>query len=187
MANQYRPNTPLREWRTSHGYTQAEIAAQIGFDERSVLRWETGQSKPGPYARHQLATLTGLPLLVLMAAYAPLPVSDEEPTQAPPHKEKPHRGEPLDPLAEDTEVSAPRVTHPTWASHAAARPAGQGADLLVAGSLTIASLLLTVLALGACQMPVPQLIWLTLLVGTLALLSQWAIWWLAHHHRDQQD
>lgn len=187
MANQYRPNIPLREWRNSHGKTQAAIAEQIGVPVRTYMRWENGRSKPRPYACHKLATLAGLPLHVLMAAYEPLPVPEAEGEQngshlqpdeehnrdqAEAHAAAPIKG--LDarpPLDEPSAHAAP--THPRVSPLIVA--------LLVLTNLVLVSLLGIVLA--AEHAPAQLLPWLLLLVACLALCSQWAIWWLSHHKR----
>ena len=33
----------LKELRTSHGYTQSDIAEKIGFHKSTILRWENGE------------------------------------------------------------------------------------------------------------------------------------------------
>ncbi|HEY4032611.1 MAG TPA: NB-ARC domain-containing protein, partial [Ktedonobacteraceae bacterium] len=49
----------LREERIQHGWSQAQLAEELGVDTRTVRRWERGQAIPFPYYRQKLATLFG--------------------------------------------------------------------------------------------------------------------------------
>jgi len=49
----------LQAERRLRGWSQAYVAEQIGCTELTVLRWEGGKSKPGPYHRKQLCALLG--------------------------------------------------------------------------------------------------------------------------------
>lgn len=44
----------IRHVRGSLGYTQAQLAAQLGTSQVTVARWETGASKPSPYYRRAI-------------------------------------------------------------------------------------------------------------------------------------
>ncbi|MDQ2713335.1 MAG: FxSxx-COOH system tetratricopeptide repeat protein [Chloroflexota bacterium] len=52
-----KPNVLLRRERLLRGWTQADVAGQIGTDGYTVNRWECGRAKPGPYFRQKLCSL----------------------------------------------------------------------------------------------------------------------------------
>src|SRR5579871_1059874 len=45
----------LKQVRERQGWSQSQLAEQIGTTQVNVSRWETGQTIPGPYFRQQLA------------------------------------------------------------------------------------------------------------------------------------
>lgn len=49
----------LRAERIQHGWSQAQLAEELGVDTRTVRRWERGQAIPFPYYRQKLAILFG--------------------------------------------------------------------------------------------------------------------------------
>jgi WD40 repeat protein/DNA-binding XRE family transcriptional regulator len=53
------PNTILVAERESRGWTQEEVAKQIGTTAPNVSRWERGETRPGAYFRQHLSTLFG--------------------------------------------------------------------------------------------------------------------------------
>jgi len=53
------PNTILVAERESRGWTQEEVAKQIGTTAPNVSRWERGETRPGAYFRQRLSTLFG--------------------------------------------------------------------------------------------------------------------------------
>ncbi|MDQ2903752.1 MAG: FxSxx-COOH system tetratricopeptide repeat protein [Chloroflexota bacterium] len=56
-TNKVKPNALLRRERLLRGWTQADVAGQIGTDGYTVNRWECGRAKPGPYFRQKLCIL----------------------------------------------------------------------------------------------------------------------------------
>ncbi len=53
------PNTILVAERERRGWTQEEVAKQIGTTAPNVSRWERGETRPGAYFRQHLSTLFG--------------------------------------------------------------------------------------------------------------------------------
>src|ERR1700738_2372296 len=53
------PNEQLRRARNLKGWTQAELAEQVGTSFEIVSRWERGISTPSPYFRKRLCTVLG--------------------------------------------------------------------------------------------------------------------------------
>src|SRR5436305_8442236 len=49
----------LREARKSCGLTQAQVAAELEVDTKTVSRWENGECTPQPYAQRKLCSLYG--------------------------------------------------------------------------------------------------------------------------------
>ena len=49
----------LRYERHRHGWSQADVAAKIDSDTKSVGRWERGEAFPSPYHRYRLLELFG--------------------------------------------------------------------------------------------------------------------------------
>ncbi|MHB8572886.1 MAG: helix-turn-helix domain-containing protein [Candidatus Dormibacteria bacterium] len=49
----------IRELRRRHGWTQAQLAAELGTDAVTVSRWERGVAVPRPSAARRLAGLAG--------------------------------------------------------------------------------------------------------------------------------
>lgn len=57
---EHTPNQKLKEAREAHGWSQEDIAEQIGLDDpHTVSRWERGISVPRPSYRRKLALLFG--------------------------------------------------------------------------------------------------------------------------------
>jgi len=59
----------IRNARRRKGWTQTDLAVQLGVSMRTVSRWEAGASTPRFKERERLAALLGIP--VLMAASRP--------------------------------------------------------------------------------------------------------------------
>ncbi|HJT54923.1 MAG TPA: NB-ARC domain-containing protein [Ktedonobacteraceae bacterium] len=53
------PNERLKQERLLHGWSQADLAGQVGTDGYTVNRWERGRATPGPYFRQKLCDLFG--------------------------------------------------------------------------------------------------------------------------------
>ncbi len=49
----------LKHERQLRGWSQADVAARIGSDPKTVGRWERGLSFPGPYFQQRLVDLFG--------------------------------------------------------------------------------------------------------------------------------
>lgn len=56
------PNHALRRAREQRGWSQEQVAAQIGASAFTVHRWEQGITAPSPYYRQKLCALFGLSL-----------------------------------------------------------------------------------------------------------------------------
>src|SRR5205809_6733213 len=50
----------LAERRKAVGYTQEQLAEQLGVERTTVARWEAGGTQPQPWQRPNLATALGL-------------------------------------------------------------------------------------------------------------------------------
>src|SRR5579875_2133491 len=55
----------LMQARLSRGWTQQQLADQLGTTPQTVSRWERGIATPGPYHRGKLSALFGLSLAEL--------------------------------------------------------------------------------------------------------------------------
>lgn len=55
-------NQALRQARENRGWSQRDVAEQIGTNRFTVTRWERGLAIPSPYYRQKLSALFGLPL-----------------------------------------------------------------------------------------------------------------------------
>src|SRR5215470_16729523 len=53
------PNERLRHARDLKGWSQAELAEQVGTSFEMVSRWERGITVPGPYYRKHLCAALG--------------------------------------------------------------------------------------------------------------------------------
>jgi len=53
------PNERLRRARSLKGWSQAELAEQVGTSFEMVSRWERGVFVPGPYYRERLCAVLG--------------------------------------------------------------------------------------------------------------------------------
>jgi len=56
------PNLYLKRARKLQGWSQEDVAREIGTDAFTISRWERGVSLPSPHFRQKLATLFGLSL-----------------------------------------------------------------------------------------------------------------------------
>src|SRR3989442_15895429 len=79
----------LRYERERHGWSQADIASQVGSDPKTVARWEGGKSLPRPYHRQALCELFGknaeeFGLISGLGAITPPPLSETGPSPLPP-------------------------------------------------------------------------------------------------------
>ncbi|MEV0273602.1 helix-turn-helix domain-containing protein [Hamadaea sp. NPDC050747] len=70
----------LAERRKTMGFSQEELAAALGVDRTTVIRWESGETEPQPWHRPRLAKALRLPVEDLAGllsgpppAYAPAP------------------------------------------------------------------------------------------------------------------
>lgn len=52
----------IRLARKKTGLSQERFAARLGTSRRNVIRWESGQNKPGPHYQRRIAELTGQPI-----------------------------------------------------------------------------------------------------------------------------
>jgi transcriptional regulator with XRE-family HTH domain len=59
MNNLRKWNEVLRRERELRGWSQAELAEEVGTDQKVVSRWERGISHPSPYFRKKLIELLG--------------------------------------------------------------------------------------------------------------------------------
>jgi len=59
QSKERQPNDRLRQERLLRGWTQQQVAAQVGTDGYTVGRWERGRAIPSPYFRRQLCELFG--------------------------------------------------------------------------------------------------------------------------------
>src|SRR5437868_13006824 len=59
MNNVRKWNEVLRHEREVRGFSQEEVAREIGTDQKVVSRWERGISRPSPYFRRKLIELFG--------------------------------------------------------------------------------------------------------------------------------
>src|SRR6266852_4599216 len=53
------PNQRLKAERELRGWSQKDVADQIGADHYYLSRWERGTASPSPYYRQKLCTLFG--------------------------------------------------------------------------------------------------------------------------------
>ena len=53
----------IRNARRRKGWTQTDLAVQLGVSMRTVSRWEAGASTPRFKERERLAALLGIPML----------------------------------------------------------------------------------------------------------------------------
>ena len=71
----------LAELRRSRGWTQAELAEQINYSDKSVSKWERGEGLPDLKVRHRMAELFNVPLDLFVtenAAEALAPETDRK-------------------------------------------------------------------------------------------------------------
>src|SRR5260221_13653052 len=55
----------LKQERDRRGWTQSQLAEQVGTTQTNVSRWEKGETVPGPYYRQRLGALFGKTLTEL--------------------------------------------------------------------------------------------------------------------------
>jgi len=53
------PNERLKHEREMRGWSQSDVAEEVGTDQKVVSRWERGISRPSPYFRRKLCELFG--------------------------------------------------------------------------------------------------------------------------------
>ena len=58
-AEEFVPNERLRQARSLKGWSQADLAEQVGTSFEIVSRWERGVTAPSPYYRKRLCTVLG--------------------------------------------------------------------------------------------------------------------------------
>lgn len=68
----------LKQERERRGWTQSQLAEQVGTTQTNVSRWEKGETVPGPYYRQRLGALLGKTLTEL--GFVPQ-IEDESNTQ----------------------------------------------------------------------------------------------------------
>ncbi len=57
VSEKRKPNMRLKKQRLLHGWSQSDMAKQVGTNGFTVGRWERGESHPGPYFRARLRAL----------------------------------------------------------------------------------------------------------------------------------
>lgn len=77
------PNHILRKTRERRGWTQQELADQLGATPLTVHRWEQGKSKPGSYFRTRLCDLFNLTEQELGLEISPSGVPDRDELSSP--------------------------------------------------------------------------------------------------------
>lgn len=70
----------LKEERVKRGWSQQDVADRIGSTERSIGRWERGQSFPDPFNRQKLAELYGHSVEALGLVERKVPSQEVQPT-----------------------------------------------------------------------------------------------------------
>ncbi|MEO1335338.1 MAG: helix-turn-helix transcriptional regulator [Myxococcota bacterium] len=78
-----RPRKSLIKLRKTIGWTQENLAANIGASTRSISRWENGHTKPSPEVRDDLAKALRITVHQLEALldYLPLPPAEKAPVE----------------------------------------------------------------------------------------------------------
>jgi transcriptional regulator with XRE-family HTH domain len=74
----------MTKLRTSRGLTQAQLGEQLNYSDKSVSKWERGESLPDVYVLKQLADLYGVTVDYLLtdhdgAEAVPSPAEEEKP------------------------------------------------------------------------------------------------------------
>lgn len=70
----------IKTQRTAKGYSQEEVAGQLGVSRQAVAKWESGQSAPSTENLFKLAELFGTTVdLLLTESPPPQPVSQSKP------------------------------------------------------------------------------------------------------------
>ena len=72
----------LASARRAAGYTQEQLAEQIGVQRETVVRWEDGRHAPSPYLRPKLARILGRSRRELEGLIDPRPARDQVPELA---------------------------------------------------------------------------------------------------------
>ena len=75
----------MTKLRTSRGLTQAQLGEQLNYSDKSVSKWERGESLPDVYVLKQLADLYGVTVDYLLTDHEGAEVAP------PPAEEKPRR------------------------------------------------------------------------------------------------
>jgi DNA-binding XRE family transcriptional regulator len=76
---------PLAERRRAVGHTQEQLAALLGVERTTVVRWEAGETKPLPWCRPKLAEVLAVSLDTrqeLLATPEDLPALPAQPSDA---------------------------------------------------------------------------------------------------------
>src|SRR5579884_4212147 len=60
VTHRRKPNLRLQEARALKGWSQEELAAQLGTTFETVSRWERGLMLPGPFFRTRLCAVFGM-------------------------------------------------------------------------------------------------------------------------------
>lgn len=61
----------LIKLRKEHKYTQMELAEKIGYSDKAISRWETGEVNPDIETLETLAKLYGVDITVFFSEYSP--------------------------------------------------------------------------------------------------------------------
>ena len=61
----------LVKLRREHKFTQIELAERIGYSDKAISRWETGEVNPDIETLDKLATLYGVDITVFFSEYNP--------------------------------------------------------------------------------------------------------------------
>ena len=61
----------LIKLRKEHKYTQMELAEKIGYSDKAISRWETGEVNPDIETLEKLADLYGIDITVFFSEYSP--------------------------------------------------------------------------------------------------------------------
>ncbi len=61
----------LIKLRKEHKYTQMELAEKIGYSDKAISRWETGEVNPDIETLEKLSSLYGVDITVFFSEYSP--------------------------------------------------------------------------------------------------------------------
>ena len=79
----------LVQMRKAHGYSQEELAAQLGLSRQAVSKWERAESSPDTDNLIMLSRLYGVSLDTLLATDEEIPMPEPEPAET--KEEKPRQ------------------------------------------------------------------------------------------------